>query len=453
MSDSSLFAKYNIPGPRYTSYPTVPFWETTPSAEQWAEHVRETFQKTNLAEGISLYIHLPFCESLCTYCGCNTRITINHAVEEIYANALLKEWSLYIKLFNDKPRFREMHLGGGTPTFFSPENLKRLISGVLNTGIVTPDAALSFEAHPNNTTVEHLQVLHALGFKRISIGVQDLNRNVQEIVNRIQPFEAVKTLTEESRKAGFDSVNFDLIYGLPLQTQASIVHTIEKVIQLRPDRIAFYSYAHVPWIKPGQRKFTEADLPKDEEKLELYKTGRALLEEKGYKEIGMDHFALVSDELYQASITKKLHRNFMGYTPFATSLLIGLGASSISDTWTAFAQNEKKVEDYYKALKEDRIPFFRGHRLTAEDMILRRHILNIMCYMETSWKDKDMQVPSIPQAVNELKEMEEEGLVKTSAYGLKVPPEGLPFIRNICMAFDARLKAREKGSVQFSKTI
>jgi oxygen-independent coproporphyrinogen-3 oxidase len=453
MSKASLFTKYNIPGPRYTSYPTVPFWETTPTAKQWEDHVKQTFQKTNTAEGISVYIHLPFCESLCTYCGCNTRITVNHAVEEIYANALLKEWSLYTKLFSEKPRFREMHLGGGTPTFFSPAQLHRLISGILDTGIVTSDASLSFEAHPNNTTTEHLHVLQTIGFKRISIGVQDLNRDVQEIVNRIQPFEAVKTLTEESRKAGFTSVNFDLIYGLPLQTQASIINTIEKVIQLRPDRIAFYSYAHVPWIKPGQRKFTEADLPKDEEKLELYKTGRALLEEKGYREIGMDHFALETDELYQATVTKKLHRNFMGYTPFSTSLLIGLGASSISDTWTAFAQNEKKVEDYYKALKDNRIPFFRGHILTAEDMILRRHILNIMCYMETSWKERNMQWTCIPQAVEELREMEQEGLVKINKLGLQVTPEGLPFIRNICMTFDARLKAKEKGSVQFSKTI
>ncbi len=453
MIPSALYNKYNVPGPRYTSYPTVPFWETTPSAHEWEMHAKETFQKTNSNEGISIYIHLPFCESLCTYCGCNTRITVNHAVEEIYINALLKEWRLYLDVFETAPRIRELHLGGGTPTFFKAENLRKLITGITSNALVCEDAAFSFEAHPNNTTVEHLTVLYELGFKRISIGVQDLNPEVQQIVNRIQPFEAVQTLTEESRKAGFDSVNFDLIYGLPLQTKESIVNTMEKVIELRPDRIAFYSYAHVPWIKPGQRKFTEADLPKDEEKLELYKTGRALLEKTGYKDIGMDHFALETDELYLSTISKRLHRNFMGYTPFSTSLLIGLGASSISDTWTAFVQNEKKVEDYYKRIKEGRIPFFRGHLLTGEDQILRRHILNIMCYMETSWKEKEMQCPYIQQAVEALADLEKDGLVIIQETGLRVSSAGLPFIRNICMAFDARLKAKEQSAVKFSKTI
>jgi oxygen-independent coproporphyrinogen-3 oxidase len=453
MSTQSLFTKYNIPGPRYTSYPTVPFWSATPSNADWEREVKETFSSTNTSEGISVYIHLPFCESLCTYCGCNTRITVNHAVENKYMSAVMKEWSLYLNLFETAPRIREMHLGGGTPTFFSPANLRELIQGILSSSVMCPDAQFSFEAHPNNTTTEHLEVLYALGFKRISIGVQDFDPEVQRIVNRVQSYESVKTLTEASRKTGFTSINYDLIYGLPRQTKATIISTIEKVIQLKPDRIAFYSYAHIPWVKPGQRKFTEADLPADNEKLELYETGRKMLEECGYKEIGMDHFALTTEDLYLAQQSKRLHRNFMGYTPFATSLLIGLGVSSISDSWTAFVQNEKKVEDYYKRIDENKLPFFRGHLLTAEDKILRRHILNIMCYGETSWKNPEQQCSALEATMVQLIDLQVDGLLVMDMTGLQVTSKGLPFIRNICMAFDARLREKQPETVLFSRTI
>ncbi len=453
MPVKNLFSKYNIPGPRYTSYPTVPFWTEPPSKSEWENEVKFTFQKTNSKEGISIYIHLPFCESLCTYCGCNTRITVNHAVEKMYINAVLKEWALYLELFEEKPRIKELHLGGGTPTFFSPENLQMLIHSILSSATRCPESEFSFEAHPNNTTEEHLKTLYALGFKRISIGVQDFDPVVQEIVNRVQPFEHVKRLTDWSRKIGFTSINFDLIYGLPKQTKAGIITTIEKVSTLLPDRIAFYSYAHIPWIKPGQRKFTEADLPANEEKLELYETGRQMLALKGYEEIGMDHFALPTDSLYHAKIEKHLHRNFMGYNSHSTRLLIGLGVSSISDSWTAFIQNEKKVEDYYKRVDENTLPFFKGHLLSKEDTILRKHILNIMCYGYTSWEQEHEQFETLERTVQELKEFEKDGLLRTEKYGVQILQNGLPFIRNICMAFDARMRNNESNKVRLSQTI
>lgn len=451
--DSELIKKYNVPGPRYTSYPTVPYWDSPPTIEDWKAEVHDSFLETNNKEGISLYIHLPYCESLCTYCGCNTRITVNHNVEKAYILSLLKEWELYLEIFGETPRIKEIHLGGGTPTFFSAEHLKILLDGILSSAIATKDAEFSFEAHPNSTTESHLQTLYDIGFRRMSLGIQDFDPHVQDIVNRIQTFETVKKVTEQARKIGFTSINFDLIYGLPMQKKASVIDTIRKVKLLNPDRIAFYSYAHVPWIKPGQRKFTENDLPKDEEKRELYETGRNMLEESGYEEIGMDHFALKTDSLYQASRNGTLHRNFMGYTHSYTQLMIGLGVSSISDSWYAYAQNVKTVEEYHKLLNEGKLPIFRGHILNEEDLILRKHILNIICRYSTSWQNESEQCEAIYDSLERLKEMEKDGLVIISPFHLQVTEKGKPFIRNICMAFDARLWKNIPKTEIFSKVI
>jgi len=329
--DPILISKYNQPVPRYTSYPTVPFWNNEVAPQQWHLLFKQTFTAQNAMEGISLYIHLPFCESLCTYCGCNKKITTNHAVEEVYVEALLKEWNLYIQLMGERPRLREIHLGGGTPTFFSPARLARLLESIMKTGNIPADAQFSLEGHPNNTTREHLDELYRLGFRRISYGVQDLDPRVQQVINRIQPFDKVQRATEEARSAGFTAVNFDLIYGLPLQTVDSIEQTISQVCSLGPDRIAFYSYAHVPWASRGQRLFSEADLPGAAEKLDLYLRGKDLLTAAGYADIGMDHFALPQDELFKAKAERKLNRNFMGYTTQSSGLLLGLGVSAISD--------------------------------------------------------------------------------------------------------------------------
>lgn len=265
---TSLIQKYNVPGPRYTSYPTVPYWnEKHFSLEQWKNTFVKSFEESNLSEGISLYIHLPFCELLCTFCGCHKRITKRHEVEHPYIEAVLKEWQLYCDLFPNKPKIKEIHLGGGTPTFFSPENLERLIHGILSKADLADEYEFSFEGHPNNTTREHLQKLFDLGFRRVSFGVQDYSPKVQEAIHRVQSFHNVAKVTFWAREIGYTSISHDLIYGLPFQTLEDVVDTIEKTKSLSPDRLAFYSYAHVPWIKGnGQRGFKDEDVPKDEEK-------------------------------------------------------------------------------------------------------------------------------------------------------------------------------------------
>lgn len=449
-----LLQKYDIPAPRYTSYPTVPYWDKQPLPESaWENAVKNTFDATNRKDGISVYIHLPFCERLCTYCGCNTRITINHAVERVYMQAVLKEWQRYLDLFGEKPFIKEIHLGGGTPTFFSAANLGELLKGLLKEAYVAPDPQFSFEAHPGNTTPEHLQVLYDLGFRRISIGVQDFNPVVLDVINRYQTYDDVKNLTGSARAMGYQSVNFDLIYGLPLQKYAGFMDTIHKVGELRPDRIALYSYAHVPWLKPGQRKFSEKDLPDSAEKLELYSGACAFFEAAGYVGVGLDHFALPEDELCLAAGKGELHRNFMGYTVSHARLLIGLGASAISDAGTAYAQNEKKVEDYYAALGAKKYPYFKGHALTADDQVIRRHILNMMCNLETSWLEPGMQVGVIYDALPHLEEMEKDGLVVLKPGELRVTPTGQSFLRNICLAFDDRYWSAKQEVARFSQAI
>ena len=383
---ADLAAKYNVAAPRYTSYPTMPYWDTNAfDKETWEKSVKFSFAESNEREGISLYIHLPFCESLCTYCGCNTRITKNHSVEEPYIAAVLKEWKMYRDIMGDKPVIREIHLGGGTPTFFSAENLHLLIDGLLEESIIHPEAEFSFEAHPANTTAAHLQTLYNLGFRRLSLGIQDFDPIVQFTIHREQSFEQVEEVTKNARRIGYTSINYDLIYGLPMQTMQGLTNTMMLVAALMPDRIAFYSYAHVPWLKPGQRRFTEMDLPDAQLKTKLYEIGRRLLKNYGYLEIGMDHFALPCDTLLEAERTGTLHRNFMGYTNNHTQLLIGLGVSSISDSLYAYAQNVKVVEEYLDLVNKGELPVFKGHILTYEDLIIRKHILNIMCKGQTKW--------------------------------------------------------------------
>ncbi|MEM6261209.1 MAG: oxygen-independent coproporphyrinogen III oxidase [Bacteroidota bacterium] len=447
-----LIRKYNIPGPRYTSYPTVPYWEEAYfSTDKWKASVLRTFEES---PEISLYIHLPFCEKLCTFCGCNKRITRNHQVEGPYIDSLLEEWRMYKELLPSPPTISEIHLGGGTPTFFHPDELERLIVGLKEGAKVASNASLSFEGNPVNTRPTHLSRLYDLGFRRVSFGIQDFDPIVQDLINRVQTFEQVTEVTREARQIGYTSVNFDIIYGLPRQTEDSILDTIDKVRLLRPDRIAYYSYAHVPWIKGvGQRKFTEADLPRNGAKRRLYELGRNLLEEIGYTEIGMDHFALPTDELYTALFDKELHRNFMGYTPSTSRLMVGLGVSSISDSWYGFAQNEKKVETYQARVAAGELPVFRGHMLTQEDLVLRQHILNLMCKLETSWVPDQLQTPVLAEVLPRLEELQRDGLIELTDTDLWVPPEGLPFIRNICMAFDARMWRKKPQTQLFSMTI
>lgn len=451
MISQQLIDKYHVAAPRYTSYPTVPYWDTAaPDLEEWKKSVKFSFDQSNSGNGISLYVHLPFCESLCTYCGCNTRITKNHQVESPYLEAVLKEWQLYRQLLEKKPIIREIHLGGGTPTFFTAENLSILIKGLLEGSDLHSDAEFSFEAHPNNTNEDHLRTLYNLGFRRLSLGIQDFDPKVQLIINRIQTFEQVQDITALAREIGYTSINYDLIYGLPLQTLEGLKQTLLQVGKLMPDRIAFYSYAHVPWIKPGQRSFTEDDLPNVIEKQKLYELGREMFTSMGYEEIGMDHFALKSDSLYEAEISGKLHRNFMGYTHQYTQLMIGLGVSSISDSWFAFAQNVKKVEDYYDLLAKGQLPIFKGHQLTEGDLLIRKHILNLMCQGKTSWDNTLTSSEILLDGIQRLKQLEEDELVEVGENYIQVTQLGKRFLRNICMALDARLWADQPETQLFS---
>lgn len=449
-----LVIKYNLPVPRYTSYPTVPFWKDKIDVNIWKQLLKAQFAVHNKKGGISLYIHLPFCESLCTYCGCNKKITTNHSVEEEYLIMIEKEFSLYLDLLKEKPIIREIHLGGGTPTFFSPANLVRLISLIKQNSVVHPQHEFSIEGHPNNTTREHLQALYDLGFRRISYGVQDNDPEVQRIINRIQPLENVKNATDNARKVGFESVNFDLIYGLPKQTLQSITRTVEQVLELKPDRIAFYSYAHVPWTSRGQRLFDENDLPSAEEKLQLYLKGKEILTKDGYTDIGMDHFALSTDKLYDAWMDGTLHRNFMGYTTQHTSILLGLGVSSISDIGNAFAQNKKTLHEYYEFISKNEFPVFRGYFLNEEDITFRKYILNISCQGRTKFNPEHLDI--LKQfSFHELKKLEEDKLIEWNEASLTVTSLGRHFIRNICSAFDLHLIRNKKESNKplFSKAI
>lgn len=451
----SLIQKYNVAGPRYTSYPTVPYWdETSFSLLHWKQSLKRAFDESNQSEGISLYIHLPFCESLCTFCGCHKKVTKRHEMEQPYIQAVLKEWDLYCQLLEEKPIIKEIHLGGGTPTFFSVEHLQQLIQGILLKADIADDYEFSFEGHPNNTTREHLQALYDLGFRRVSYGVQDYNQAVQKAIHRIQPFEHVQQVTQWAREIGYTSISHDLVFGLPFQTLADVLNTIDLTKSLMPDRLAFYSYAHVPWIKGnGQRGFKDHDVPKDDVKRTLYEEGKKQLLAHGYHEIGMDHFALSKDGMYQSFQAGTLHRNFMGYTSSKTQVMIGLGVSSISDSWYSFAQNEKNLDAYYACLENNQIPVVKGHVLSTEDLKIRKHILNLMCTFQTSWSDQAMDFVEREQVIQQLAEMQQDGLVQIQKDHIVITQQGKPFVRNICMAFDLHLKRRKPETQIFSMTI
>jgi oxygen-independent coproporphyrinogen-3 oxidase len=447
-----LIKKYNLPGPRYTSYPTVPFWKNDDlSGDQWVASIIRNFDHFKSNE-ISLYVHLPFCENLCTFCGCHKRITKNHGVEEPYIDTVLKEWSLCLGRLPFRPQIKELHFGGGTPTFFKADELIRLLTGLFSQSAVDPEKCeLSFEAHPNNTTVEHLAKLYDFGFRRLSLGIQDYSPTVQKAINRMQSYEQVKKVHEEARSIGYSSISHDLVFGLPKQTLEDIIDSIEKTISLKPDRISLYSYAHVPWIKGvGQRGFDENDLPADEQKRELYEKAKGKLEDFGYVEVGMDHFALPHDSLAVAFKEKDLHRNFMGYTTQDTHFLLGLGMSAISDSWFGFAQNEKHVEDYQNRVNNKEIPVFRGHILSDLDLEVRQYILDLMCHFETTFTHGSSIKNDTIEALDELVK---DGLVEIDGNKVVVTQKGVPFVRNVCMAFDQDLKNNEKRERLFSKTI
>jgi oxygen-independent coproporphyrinogen III oxidase len=442
-SMEDLIKKYNRPAPRYTSYPPVPFWSTTPTQEVWLEHLKGSYQP---ATGLDLYVHVPFCESLCYYCGCNRTITKDHAVEDKFIALILKEWGLYLESFNFAPIINSLHLGGGTPTFLSPQNLEKILLVLLKNK--RSDYIGSMEIDPRTCSKDHLKTLKEYGIKRISLGIQDFNPEVQTAIRRHQSQRLVKNLVEEIRSQGFKSLNFDLIYGLPKQTLHTITDTIEVVSEMAPDLIAFYSYAHLPDKIKNQKLIKEEDLPNPETKRQLYERGKDLLLKYGYIEIGLDHFAKAGSYLYEAHQTQQLQRNFMGHVDRKTSVLLGLGPSSISDSGMSFVQNHKEIKDYEKSLEENSLPIALGHIQTETDLAVKSIIEHLMCQGEACLSE----IFKTHEIQNDLQHFAHDGLIEITGDRIRVTARGKPFVRNIAMSFDHRL--REQSSRQlFSQAI
>jgi len=453
MTITELIHKYNVPGPRYTSYPTVPFWKDQPlDLARWFENLNKSIQ--NKPSSLGIYIHLPYCESLCTFCGCHKRITKNHAVEQPYIDSVLAEWDLYQKHLGANLTIKELHLGGGTPTFFAPEQLIRLTKGLIDNRKIQADSCeLSFEAHPESTTSAHLSALFDIGYRRISFGIQDYDPQVQKAINRVQSAELVEKVHFAAKQLGY-RINHDLVYGLPFQNLLGFSQTIDKTIQLLPERIALYSYAHVPWVKgTGQRGYSEENLPKDAQKRALYEMAYDKLLAAGYIAIGMDHFALPNDSLSLAYHQKNLHRNFMGYTHRQTDIMLGLGMSAISDAWFAFAQNEKTIEAYQARIQEGELAIFRGHLLNEEELRLRRHILDLMCHFVTKWDQECFATGFYQSIIEKLEGLQQDELIELDAQQIAILPKGRPFVRNVCMAFDLDLQRSQPDKPLFSATI
>lgn len=446
----NLVEKYNKPVPRYTSYPTVPHWQWENPTE--SIYIDNLNRHLKVNQEICLYIHLPYCENLCTYCGCNKRITKNHKVEEPYIKRILQEWKIYISQLSTTPIIKELHLGGGTPTFFSPESLKELMEGIFELASPSPQPAFSFEAHPNSTTKGHLEVLRTFGFNRISLGVQDVAPEIMKAINRYQTVEQIREVTQYARKIGYQSVNYDIIYGLPYQNQFHIRETIDFIREMKPDRIAFYSYAHVPWKSKGQRAFGDHDFAQGYEKHLLRELGYNLLSEIGYEDIGMDHFALPGEDLSIAHKEGRLHRNFMGYTVSNVPVLIGLGASSISETPEMYVQNEKHIEDYNEYIDQHKLPLIKGHQLSNTDQFFKNVILDLICNERGNFVDILSHTDNKDLVSSRIKELINDNLLSIHEGEIKIHPIGSTFIRNICAAIDPLIPDHIENQL-FSKSV
>ncbi len=446
MTERALFEKYDVAVPRYTSYPTVPQWAKTPTLAEWSDSLNRALGAPDAS--LAIYVHLPFCESLCTYCGCNTVITKDLGRAAPYVDVVLAELDHYLALAPDLARrpVGQIHLGGGTPTFLSPETLAYLLDGISSR---LPTRAGTFEGSvevdPRVTTAAHLEAMRARGISRISLGVQDVDETVQDLVNRIQPVSMTKALCDTARSLGYESINLDLIYGLPGQTTTSMARLGEEVVRLAPDRLAVYSFARVPWIKPQQRKFKDDQIPVGAEKRALYETIRQPLSDAGYVEIGLDHFALPSDGLAQAAAAGTLHRNFMGYTEQKTTILLGLGVSAISETPDCYHQNDKIITVYNRRVEKRELPTFRGHLLSPADEAQRATIWRIMTTFQATLTPEELT-----RATHELQPLIEDGLVALNGLELRVLPAGRPFLRNIAACFDAYVHAAPSDKPLYS---
>jgi len=449
LSLTQLLEKYDVPVPRYTSYPAVPNWQETPGPSAWFDALNAALVPD--AASLAVYVHLPFCETLCTFCGCNTVITRNHDRSAPYVETVLAELDVYMRnvaALATRP-VSQIHLGGGTPTFMPPEVLATLLKGIAARLPLRADGYEgSVEVDPRVTTRAHLEAMRALGISRISLGVQDFDTEVLRLVNRPQPLEITAALCTEARSAGYDSINFDLIYGLPGQSVSTMTRLADGVIDLRPDRLAVYSFARVPWIKPAQRKFKDEDVPVGAAKRELYETLRDRLLAAGYLEIGLDHFAFPHDALAAAFERGTLHRNFMGYTDRRTTALLGLGVSAISETPDCYHQNDKVITVYERRVGAGEIPTHRGHILSDDD---RKRADVIRALMTTG---RAPLTPSEAAAARvELVDLVRDGIVEIDDRQLRVTGGGKPFIRNVAAFFDAYLRTAAKEGPVYSRAI
>jgi oxygen-independent coproporphyrinogen-3 oxidase len=452
-----LLDKYNRPGPRYTSYPTAPEWDDSFGPLQLREAFREANLKSHPAP-LSLYFHIPFCESLCLYCGCNVVINKRHEVASPYIDHLKTETE-WVSAQVDRSRIVEqLHWGGGTPTYLSPAQIEHLFGYIQDRFAFSATAEISIEIDPRATTEEHCRALRRVGFNRISMGIQDFDPLVQKTINRVQPYEETRRLFDYCRELGFESINIDLIYGLPHQTAESFSDTVDKIITMNPDRIAVFSYAHVPWMKKQQGSFARF-LPQGFEKFRIFTDAIRKLTGGGYRYIGLDHFARPEDEISCAQDDRTLHRNFQGYTTKAGCDLYAMGVSSISGLEDAYAQNWRDLQHYYKAIDAGKWPTMRGMRVSEEDKLRRSVINRILCHtvLVKPEIEKEFGIDfdiHFAAELSQLRELERDGLVRLDAERIEVAPLGRIFIRNIAMAFDAYLNKPELARTKmFSQTL
>ena len=438
--DLELIQKYSIPGPRYTSYPPATQFTTDLASLTLEEAIAD--DNRSGAGPISLYFHLPFCETRCWFCGCNTVITKRRGAAAEYLDDLAREMRLTAARMNPDRQVTQIHLGGGTPTFFPPDELRRLGALIAEYFHVAPDCEFSVEIDPRRLTEEHVIALREIGVNRASLGVQDTDRRVQLAIHRFQPQQKNEQAFAWLRGHGFKSVNVDLIYGLPLQTPESFARTIDDVLALGPDRLSVFSYAHVPWIKPAQRIFEDrAQLPAPEAKLAMFAVAHEKLTAAGFIDIGLDHFARPDDALAVAQRAGTLHRNFQGYSTQAGASLYGFGVSSISSTPDSYRQNHKTVEAWRAALDAGQLPVERGLRLTAEDRVRRTIVMRLMCDRRLDfaalWRELGVDVGAAYAAeLASLGDLEADGLVERLPHHLEVTPRGVPLLRVIASHFD-----------------
>ncbi|MEJ5305908.1 MAG: oxygen-independent coproporphyrinogen III oxidase [Ignavibacteria bacterium] len=451
-----LLKKYDVPGPRYTSYPPAPHFNESFTADDYVKEIIKTNYGENLPD-LSLYFHIPYCDTLCYFCGCNMIVTRNHDRMKEYIKYLKNEIDLLRQYLNPDRKVAQLHWGGGTPTSLNPDEINSLISYIRQSFDFTENAELGCEIDPRGLTKEHLIALREGGFNRISMGVQDFNEKVQKYVNRIQPEEMTRQVIEWVRELGFQSINIDLMYGLPFQTIETFEKTIDKVLELSPDRLAVFNYAHVPWMKKHQALIHEEDLPTPQEKLNILKMTIEKLTSNGYVFIGMDHFAKPEDELAKALKNKQLYRNFQGYSTHAGCDLFAFGITSISQLKDVYAQNYKTEKEYFASIDNERLPVFKGYRLTEDDQIRRKVIMNLMCNFELNFDEIENEFKInfkeyFEKSLSQLKEMSDEGLVIMNNNEIKITEMGRLLIRNIAMKFDGFIE-RQQDKMKYSRTI